>query len=137
MTYEFKLTAEFVVAPNVIFESWLSSEGHTAMTGGIAHMSTEIGVAYDAWDGYISGKNIEFEQDCWIVQSWRTSHFAAEDPDFRIEIMLEPNDEGALLTLKHQDVPDGQTSYEEYGWNTHYFEPMKKRFEWLKMRSSI
>jgi activator of HSP90 ATPase len=136
MTYEFKLSAEFVVTPNVIFESWLSSEGHTAMTGGIAHMSTEIGAVYDAWDGYISGKNIEIEQDRRFVQSWRTSHFAPEDPDSLIEIMLEPVAEGTLLSLKHQNVPDGQTSYEEYGWNAHYFEPMKKRFEWLKMNSA-
>ena len=129
MTYEFQLTAEFVATPEVIFKSWLSSEGHTAMTGGIAHMSTEIGAAYDAWDAYISGKNIELEQDRRIIQSWRTSHFAPEAPDSLIEITLESNTEGTLLTLKHQDVPEGQTSYEEYGWNAHYFEPMKKRFD--------
>jgi len=137
MTYEFTLTTEFAATPEVIFASWLSSDGHTAMTGGIAHMSTEIGAAYDAWDGYISDKNIEFEQDRRIVQSWRSSHFAAEDQDSRIEIMLEPSSEGTLFTLQHHNVPDGQTSYEEYGWNAHYFEPMKKRFEWLKMSSSI
>jgi activator of HSP90 ATPase len=133
MTFEFTLTEVFPATPEKIFETWLSLEGHTAMTGGIAHMSTDVGATYDAWDGYISGKNIEIEQDRRIVQSWRTSHFAPEDPDSLIEITLESNAEGTLLTLKHQDVPDGQTSYEEYGWNAHYFEPMKKRFDWLRM----
>jgi hypothetical protein len=43
-------------------------------------------------------------------------------------VTLTPVEGGTLLTLAHSDVPDGQTSYEQGGWQSHYFEPMKKYF---------
>jgi hypothetical protein len=33
-----------------------------------------------------------------------------------------------MLTLVHSDVPDGQRSYEEGGWQHNYFEPMTAYF---------
>ena len=41
---------------------------------------------------------------------------------------LEEVEDGTLLTLVHSDVPEGQTSYEQGGWQEHYFEPMKEYF---------
>jgi len=132
MSYEYVLTAEFSASPEAIFEAWLSSEGHTAMTGGVAHTSPEVGAAFDAWDGYISGVNLEIEPGARILQTWRTQHFPGDDPDSTIEIHLEAVPGGTRLTLTHSNVPDGQTSYEEGGWQSHYFEPMKRRFGWLE-----
>ena len=37
---------------------------------------------------------------------------------------LEEVEDGTLLTLVHSQVPDGQTSYQEGGWEKHDFEPM-------------
>jgi activator of HSP90 ATPase len=124
MTYEFTLCTELPAEAKEIYGHWLCSEGHTAMTGAIAHITDEVGQVYDAWDGYIGGKNIELEQDQKIVQSWRTSHFSADDADSIIEIVLEPKTAGTLLTLTHRNVLDEQTSYEEFGWENYYFTPM-------------
>ena len=55
MTCEFKLTTRIPARPQDVYDAWMSSEGHTAMTGGIAHVIPEINGAFDAWDGYISG----------------------------------------------------------------------------------
>ena len=133
MTYEFTLTARLPGTPQKIFDAWLSSDGHTAMTGGVAHVTPHVGDAFDAWDGYITGRTIELDPGRRIVQTWRTRHFSPEDADSLIEVLLEPDGDATLLTLKHSNVPAGQTSYEESGWRQHYFEPMQRRLEWLRL----
>ena len=137
MTYEFTLCTELPAEAKEIYRHWLWSDGHTAMTGAIAHITDSAGQKYDAWDGYISGENINLEQDRKIVQSWCTLHFSKADADSIIEITLEPNTGGTLLALTHRNVPDGQTSYEEFGWENHYFTPMKRRFEWLQFKATL
>lgn len=127
MTLEFTISAVIPATPNEIYDAWLGSEGHSAMTGGEAHASPEVGSAFDAWDGYISGTTLACEPGKRIVQSWRTSQFADDDPDSQIEITLEPVNKGTRLTLRHSNVPDGQGHYEQ-GWDAHYFEPMKAYF---------
>lgn len=137
MPYDFTLTTILPGAPQPVYESWMSSEGHTAMTGGVAHIGKEVGTRFDAWDGYISGETVELVPGQRIRQTWRTAHFGPDDVDSVIEIELKAEGEGTLLTLTHSNVPDGQTSYEESGWRQYYFEPMKRRFEWLRLRQSM
>lgn len=137
MGYQFSLEVKLPASPREIYDAWLSSEGHTAMTGGAAHIDPKIGGAYDAWDGYISGKTIALDPERSIKQSWRTLHFGPEDPDSIIEILLEPDGDSTVLTLMHSEVPDGQRSYEEDGWQQYYFEPMQRRFEWLRINKTL
>ncbi len=128
MSYDFKLSCILPAPPEAVYEAWLSGPAHGAMTGGKATASKRIGAAFSAWDGYITGKNIELVTGKRIVQSWRTSEFADDDPDSTIAVVLTPVKAGARLTLSHSDVPDGQTSYEKGGWRDNYFEPMKAYF---------
>ncbi len=127
MTIEFKISDIIPATPKMIYDAWLSSSGHSQMTGSVAHASHEIGFVFDSWDGYISGTNVALETGKRIVQSWRTDQFDDEHPDSQIEITLEPVSGGTLLTLLHTSVPDGQGHYEQ-GWQTHYFDPMKAFF---------
>ncbi len=124
---EFTISDIIAASPADIYRAWLSSEGHTAMTGGEAHCSDTIGGTFDAWDGYITGENIALEQDRSIVQSWRTSQFDAKDADSQIEVILQPVEGGTRVTLHHTSVPDDGDHYRP-GWQEHYFDPMKAHF---------
>jgi len=128
MPYTFTLTTTIPASPNEIYQAWLDSLAHSEMTGGAANMSELLGAEVSAWDGYISGRNLELVPGERIVQSWRTSEFADEHGDSVITILLEDADEGTLLTLEHSNVPDEQRSYEEAGWQENYFEPMVAYF---------
>jgi activator of HSP90 ATPase len=128
VTYDFELSCTIPATPEAIYEAWLESAAHSAMTGGEAEASKEPGAPHSAWDGYITGKNIELVPGARIVQTWRTSKFAAHDPDSTITVVLAPAKTGTKLTLTHSGVPDGQTSYEKHGWRDYYFEPMKAYF---------
>jgi activator of HSP90 ATPase len=128
MAIAFTVTATIPAKPKEIYDAWLSSKGHTQMTEAGAKVSARVGGAFAAWDGYISGKNLKLNPGKQIVQSWRTTEFAASDPDSRIEVLLEEVPRGTRLTLHHTNIPGGQSDYRS-GWRTCYFEPMKKYFK--------
>ena len=127
MKTEFEIECMFPVSAGTIYKAWLSSEGHSQMTGGEAQCSEVEGDAFSAWDGYISGTNIKLVPDQEIVQNWRTTEFAEEDEDSLLTIQLEPTKEGCRLKLKHERIPEGQSDYEQ-GWHDHYFTPMSEYF---------
>ena len=128
MPYSFKLAATIPATPEAIYDAWLDSGAHSAMTGAKATASNKPGAAFSAWDGYIKGRNLELVRPERIVQSWRTSEFAASDPDSTVTITLSPAPGGSALDLFHANVPDEQTDYEDGGWEDNYFSPMRKYF---------
>ena len=127
MAIEFIVSTLLSATADEVYAAWLSSEGHTSMTGSPASVSAEVGGEFDAWDGYIHGKNLELVPGKRIVQSWRTSEFKADEPDSRIDINLEDADGQTRLTLHHTGLPPHGGQYEQ-GWVEAYFEPMNNYF---------
>src|SRR5580692_4407264 len=137
MHYAYTLTTTLPASAQEIYEAWLDSLAHTEMTGSEAIMSDEVGDEVAAWDGYISGRNLELVPGERIVQSWRTSEFTDAHEDSIITVTLEEVADGTLLTLVHSKVPEDQKSYEEGGWQVHYFEPMKDYFSKRKRAGKV
>jgi activator of HSP90 ATPase len=133
MAIEFVISALIPATPHEVYAAWLSSEGHSQMTGGSASITADVGGEFEAWDGYIHGKNLELIPGKRIVQSWRTSEFNADEPDSRIEITLESVADQTKLTLNHTGLPPHGMQYEQ-GWVESYFEPMKEYFEGRQAR---
>jgi activator of HSP90 ATPase len=119
----------FIPAPvQQIYQAWLSSEGHSQMTGCPAEVQEGIGGAFKAWDGYIWGKTLELEPYRRIVQTWRTSEFPEGSPDSHVEILLEETVDGTWITLIHTNIPPGQAESYKQGWEDFYFTPMRAFF---------
>jgi uncharacterized protein YndB with AHSA1/START domain len=127
MSISFTVSATIPASPEDIFDAWLDSDGHSAMTGSPAHADAEVGGAFDAWDGYISGRNVKLARPGLIVQTWRTTRFTGADADSQIEVSIEGVAGGSVVTLTHSNVPDGHDGYEP-GWGDHYFQPMIAHF---------
>jgi len=124
---EFTLKTKFDATAKEIYTAWLSSDGHTNMTGGDATVTDKVGATFTAWDGYIEGKNIELEPFKRILQSWRTSQFEENEDDSQIEILLKEFEGQTELTLIHTNLPESGDHYRK-GWDEHYFQPMKAYF---------
>ena len=124
MPYSYTLSTVVPASPTEIYRAWLDSVAHSEMTGGEATMSDQVGADVSAWDGYITGRNLELVPGERIVQSWRTTEFDDEFEDSIVTIVLQETEDGTLLTLQHSNVPDEHKSYEEGGWQSNYFEPM-------------
>ena len=128
---EFKLKTTIQATTTEIYNAWLSSEGHSKMTGGAAIVSDVVDGVFTAWDGYIEGKNLVLEPNRRIIQSWRTSEFEADEPDSELEILLAEHDNGTEITLLHRNLPAHGEQYNQ-GWVNHYFNPMKEYFEGIQ-----
>lgn len=106
-----------------IYKAWLSGSEHGQMTGSTATYNDADGT-FTAWEGYISGKTIETEPYSRIVQAWRTTEFLETDPDSTLEILLDPQGDGTMVTLRQSNIPLGQGDAYRSGWEENYFEPM-------------
>ncbi|HLE92775.1 MAG TPA: SRPBCC family protein [Anaerolineales bacterium] len=124
----FTMSAVIPATASEIYSAWMSSDGHTAMTGSPANVDGKVGGKFTAWDGYIFGTTLELKQDQRIVQAWRTFEFPDEAPDSRVEIVLEEVKGGTKVTLTHSNMPKGQVDSYRQGWEDFYFKPMKEYF---------
>jgi activator of HSP90 ATPase len=130
MAYEFTVSDVLPAAPAAIYDAWMSSAGHAAMTGAEAHIDPRVGGYFTAWDGSITGRTLVLEPGRRIVQAWRSLEFEATDPDSEIEVILEKVPEGTRISIRHYQIPDGQSGY-EHGWRDNYFDPMRDYFSSL------
>ena len=128
MKNEFTLTVMINAKAGTIYKAWLSSEGHSAITGSPAKVEGVVGGNFVAWDGYIEGMFLELKENKRIVQAWRTTEFPVEAEDSIVEILLEEDHGKTKLTLKHSNIPAGQADSYKSGWDDFYFNPMKKYF---------
>ena len=114
--------------PEQVYTAWLSTEKHSAFTGSPAAVDAKVGGAFTAWDGYIGGMTLALEPYRRIVQAWRTTEFPDDAPDSRLEILIEPVEGGARLTLDHTGIPAGQADEYRQGWEDFYFGPLAAYF---------
>ncbi len=128
MPYTYIVTTTVPASAQEIYEAWLDSLAHSEMTRGEASMSDEVGAEVSAWEGYITGRNLELVPRERIVQSWRTTQFTDEHEDSIITVTFEDVEGGTLMTIEHSNVPDEQRHYEQGGWQKHYFDPMQEYF---------
>jgi len=128
MENHIRQTVTFKASPHEVYEALMDSKKHAAFTGSAAEISREVGGEYMAYDGYITGKNIELVPDKKIVQSWRAVDW---DEGYFSRVIFEFTSvpEGTRLDFVHMDVPDGTEDEFTQGWIDNYWEPMEKYFE--------
>jgi activator of HSP90 ATPase len=123
-----KLSIRLPVKPKEVFKAWLNSKEHSLFTGSAAKISDKVGEEFTAWDGYISGTNIEFSEGEKIIQSWRTTDFSNNAADSLLELYFTEKHGKTVLTIEHSNIPKGDGSKYKDGWRNYYFKPMKKYF---------
>ena len=127
----FKFTASGIIpaSPRAVYDAWLDSKAHGAMTGAKAKASTKVGAKWSATDAYCWGTNLELKPGKKIVQSWRSADFLEGDQDSKISVTLKPAAGGTKLILLHSAIPESQKDggYKQ-GWVDYYFAPMKAYF---------
>jgi activator of HSP90 ATPase len=117
----------FSVTPHEVYEALMDSKKHASFTHAVANISRNIGGEYTAYDGYISGKNLELIPDRLIRQSWRAVDWeAGVYSTVTFELSAVPA--GSRLDFTHSDVPDGTEAEFTQGWIDNYWNPMQVFF---------
>ena len=130
MSVEFEVSGVIPAVPEKVYFAWLDSDEHGRMTGDSARVSAIVGESFEAWGGYIQGKNLELEAGKRILQSWRTSEFEDSEPDSLLEVVFAPEGSATWVTIRHSNLPQNGMQYQQ-GWIDSYFTPMKEYFATL------
>jgi activator of HSP90 ATPase len=111
--------------PAALYDLYLNSKKHSAATGADAKLSTKVGGAFSAYEGYITGKNLHLQQDKLIVQTWRASEWESSDPDSIFIMELQAKGKNTVLHISHLNMPDSKADSIGKGWHEHYWEPWR------------
>jgi activator of HSP90 ATPase len=116
----------FEAAPGDVYDALLDSKKHAEFTGSPATTNAKKGAKFTAWDGYISGKNLELVKGKKIVQEWTTTEWPDGYPASRLEFTLTAKRGGTELEMMHSKVPAEQVADYSIGWKSSYWEPLKE-----------
>ena len=117
----------FSVSPAKVYEALTNSATHSKVTGAPADIDAQVGGAWSAYGGKISGQNIELVEGVRIVQTWRAGNWPAGSHTL-VRFELSPEGKGTKLTLDHDAVTEEQMPHLDAGWEKMYWEPMRKFF---------
>jgi activator of HSP90 ATPase len=115
--------------PKEVYDAFTNAKKHSEFTGGKATGNPAVGSRFTAWDGYISGKNLELEKGKKIVQEWVTTDWPQGYPPSKLELTFSEVGGKTELTMVHSDVPAEQEDELKQGWIDFYWEPLKAYFQ--------
>jgi uncharacterized protein YndB with AHSA1/START domain len=121
--------------PEEVFDAFIDPKKHTAFTGSKATGSPKVGGKFTAWDGYISGKNLELEKGKRIVQEWITTEWPEGYAPSRLELTFTKVSSGTEISMVHSNVPAEQADDYKQGWIDFYWNLLKK-FKWRSTEES-
>lgn len=116
-------------APGDVYEAFMDAGKHSAFTGSKATGDSKVGGRFTAWDGYISGKNLELVEGKKIVQEWVTTEWPSGYPPSRLELTFKKVKGGTEISMVHSNVPEEQADNYEQGWIDFYWKPLKNYFK--------
>lgn len=120
---------EFHPSPQRLYEAIIDQKQFAAFTGLAATIDPTPGGALWMFGGLILGRNIELVPDNRpnprIVQAWRPTHW---DPGLYSIAHFEFKLRGEETTLifDHIGFPAGEYDHLDFGWHSHYWDPLKK-----------
>jgi activator of HSP90 ATPase len=119
----------FKATPEEVYDALMDSEKHAEFTESKALISPKTGGAIAAYDGYITGTNIELKPGKRIIQSWRASNWPPEKYS-TIAFTFKETPGGTMLKFVQTGVPTAFYRDTNTGWKERYWEKMKRTFGW-------
>jgi len=92
-------------------------------TGEKAQFKAEPDTEFSMWDGSITGRNLEFQQDKLIRQIW---YF--EDVESEVTFKFHPEKKGTSVELHQTNIPDDAYENISEGWDSDFFGSLEELF---------
>jgi uncharacterized protein YndB with AHSA1/START domain len=117
----------FSAAPAQVYQALMNAAEHAKFTGAPAEIDAQVGGAWSAYGGKISGQNVELVDGARIVQTWRAGNWPAGVHSL-VRFELSTAGTGTKVVLDHDALTDEQVPHIDAGWEKMYWEPMRKFF---------
>lgn len=119
----------FKAPPEDVYDALMDSDKHTEFTQSKALISPKAGGTITAYDGYITGSNIELKPGRKIIQSWRGKNWPTGCYS-TVAFTLKKTENGTMLKFVQTGVPIAFYHNINNGWKEQYWEKMKQTFGW-------
>jgi len=116
-------------APEEVYDAFVNAQKHTEFTGAKATCDAKVGGRFTAWDGYITGRNLELKPGKSIVQEWTTTEWPDGSPPSRVEFTFARKGAATEVAMVHSNVPASQAGSYREGWTAYYWKPLKEYFQ--------
>jgi len=94
--------------PAEVYDAFMKAKIHTAFTGSRATCNHKIGGKFTAWDGYITGKNLELKKGKLIVQQWKTTEWPKGYSPSILSFSFKQVKGGTQVRMVQSNVPASQ-----------------------------
>lgn len=115
--------------PSEFYEAHMDARKHSEFTGAKATCDARVGGKFTAWDGYISGKNLELGAGKKIVQEWTTTQWPEGYPPSKLTLTFKKAKGGTEISMIHSGVPAEQAADIKRGWADFYWRPLGEYFK--------
>jgi activator of HSP90 ATPase len=121
-------TATFKASPMAVYEMLMDSQKHTSLSGVKAEISRNVGGAFSAWGGHLTGFNLVLKPGEKIVQAWRATGWW---PDHYSVVIfdIKKTKTGSKVKFTQIGIPPNRYSGHYRGWIETYWTPMKELLE--------
>ena len=116
-------------SPEEVYDAFIDARKHSEFTGAKATCDPTVGGKFTAWDGYISGRNVELEKGKRIVQEWITVEWPKGYSPSTLELTFRKVKGGTEVRLVHSQIPEEQADEYRQGWIDNYWDLLKAYFQ--------
>ena len=116
-------------SPEEVYDAFIDARKHSEFTGSETTCDPTVGGKFTAWDGYISGRNLELEKGKRIVQEWVTVEWPKGYPPSTLELAFRKVKGGTEVRMVHSHVPEEQADEYRQGWVDNYWDLLKAYFQ--------
>lgn len=118
----------FNALPDEVYNLLMNEDLHSTFTGSETVISNTEGKSFSAYDGYITGKNVELIPGEKIVQEWRAEEEGwPEDHFSKVVFTFARYGKGKTKMIFEQTgVPAHKAAAIDKGWQEYYWQPMKE-----------
>lgn len=111
--------------PGEVYAALMTTKGHEGFTGAPARISSRVGGSFEAWGGYIQGKNLELVPGKRIVQAWRPSEEGWPARYYsKVTFVFRPAGRKTRMRFVHSGVPSDHLDHLSLGWKESYWQPL-------------
>jgi activator of HSP90 ATPase len=119
------LAAHLPAPPKRLFDMYLDAKAHAAFTGQPVKLDPQPGGEFRAFGGMLTGTILHIEPKRLIVQTWRSSNWAAGAIDSVLVLTFWPQADGGRVELVHVNVADKDFAGVSHGWEQYYWTPWR------------
>ena len=113
--------------PTRVYELLADAEALSALSGKSGAAARSAGAEFTAFDGHVTGRQVELVPGERIVQAWRFAVWAPGTYSI-VRFTLVPEDGATRLVIDQDGVPAEWHDHVHTNWPTFYLDPLIKHF---------